>query len=239
LPSHARGDCLTWDQSGAATETRAASAVPCDQPHLLEVAGTTVVPSQVDHYLSAAEWGALLTTECRSITQDLFGGEFDPYGRYRPSGVYPSRHSWPLGDRQLLCGVASNIIPTEPTEGSEGELTGTARASDQHYVRPPGVCGSAATGGQLDCAASHEYEISGAIDLSGKTLAVPAASDPSWALLAGPGCEAVARTYLGRPLRPGERSIYFFIDPKSWELGQHQAECGVERADGDTPVPMT
>jgi hypothetical protein len=102
------GDCLTWDRSAAATETREATAVPCDQPHRLEVAATTPLPSQVDHYLSVAEWDALVTTQCRAISQDLFGGEFDPNGRNGPSGFYPSQWSWSLGDRQLVCGVASN-----------------------------------------------------------------------------------------------------------------------------------
>ncbi|HVW31161.1 MAG TPA: septum formation family protein, partial [Acidimicrobiia bacterium] len=83
------GDCVQWDQAQDGPGTRDTSIVPCDAPHLIEIAGRTLVSDQ-PAYPTEAEWTHLTQTgECAALATAYIGGVLDPYGRFGIGAIHP------------------------------------------------------------------------------------------------------------------------------------------------------
>ncbi|HET9443998.1 MAG TPA: septum formation family protein, partial [Acidimicrobiales bacterium] len=118
--------------------------------------------------------------------------------------------------------------------------SGRAADSDQSFLWPAGTCLAAQPFGPVPCDRPHRYEVTGAVDLTGR------AAEPSpgeWEEIGWRGpCVQRAAEYLGRPLAAGGgvATTVLRLEPASWAAGSRQATCVIGRSDGKgTPVDST
>lgn len=102
--SYRAGDCITWDQDRQADRTTV--AVPCDQPHLIEITGWVDL-SGLDKFPSEAEWKSIKRSrECPEQAEQYLGYPLDPFGRFQANGIIPVSDTWSRGDKGVWCSQA-------------------------------------------------------------------------------------------------------------------------------------
>jgi hypothetical protein len=239
------GDCVRWDQSTDAPETRVTRVVPCDEPHLIEMTGRAVMPVRKD-YPTDDEWNRIIDDgECGQQAAAYLDGEIDPYGRFMVGAIKPTFESWIYGDREMWCGVQVRSFDAHFDPNVFDSFTGAVRSQPQWYVHPAGTClaGDAATRtttGRVPCNEPHIYEVAGDVD-AGKAFSTPPAADSSlWNTKLIPACTTAAKAAFGGRIPAGVEVTADSIDPASWRTGQRRAECDIARYDADrNPVVLT
>lgn len=243
------GDCVRWDQADGGPSQRNTEVVPCDQPHLLEIGGPFEVADRLGHYPSDEEWSQLDKESCTPFAEQLLGGPLDTAGRMTIGAVVPSEPGWSAGDRTIWCGVGLHnrlALPGEdPADFRPGSTTwfpptsGTLRGQSQALVRPPGTCANE-DAFAVPCSEPHTSEITGAVDLTGRTVTPPADGDVAgWSALVGDACRDATIAYLHRQLVPGETNYHYPIPARSWAAGRRIVECAAGRHFGGADQPMT
>ena len=234
-----KGDCVWWDESNTTARTLASKVVDCNEPHLLEITGRHVVKLHDIVYPKESYWVELLRTgPCLAAAEKYMGTKLDPDGNYYSSGVYPTEEGWILGDRTVHCGIA--VHPYEAaavrTTGLS-ESTGRVAAEQQHRIYPVGAClGDLDRDGEkvygvVPCDAPHDDEVSGHVDLGGRTAKVPASDE--YEGLVGDDCDRITAAFLGRPVRGAIQVGWHPIESGSWDAGRRTVICTVgEYRDG-------
>ena len=239
------GDCVRWDQSEDAAETRATRVVPCDQPHLMEMTGRAVMPI-LKTYPSEEEWRRIVDEgDCGKQVAAYLGGEIDPYGRFGAGALEPTFESWLTGDRELWCGVLQRSSEAYPNEDLE-TFTGAVKSQPQGFVHPAGTClaedaATLTTIGRVPCNEAHIYEIVGDVDAGAAFSSPPAPDSEVWNTKLAPACEALARkAFNGNRIPNGVEVSVSSIDPASWRTGERRAACNIARFDASRhPIVLT
>ena len=232
LPLQARGfrpgDCVTYDQTpGREAETM--KVVSCDLPHLLEVSGSLDLGDQFDHYPTRDEWGAVLDHDCGESAAALLGAPLDPVGRFIPSAVFATKEGWARGDHTAWCGVIEAPKSPSPSDGRREPFTGKAEGVSQARLAGVGSCWRNNEASAVPCTEPHDYEVSGRVDLSGRTRPPPEVTDTAaWNKIVGADCQRLARKYVAHGFKP-KRVGWSPISTESWAAGSRIVECTVVR----------
>ena len=234
---YTEGDCVTWDQDATSTDQPPTRVVPCDQEHLIEIAGHMEAPAGLSSdYPSDAVWNELRDTECRRIVERHMRGPLDPKGRYQAGWLRPLPAAWANGERTAWCGIIAIPIDVAVSRDIPAELrpfTGRARIEDQQQLYDAGTCLTQTPDGGIAavvaCTEPHSLEIPGAIQLD-QTAARPV-TDEAWQTVAIPPCRRLAAAYLNRPLSRDVLVGFFRISQASWDAGARKVECTLVRAD--------
>jgi hypothetical protein len=226
------GDCVLWDQTAGRFGTRnRIEVVDCDRPHLIEVTGSFEPPA--GPYPSEADWAAMFDTgKCAEIGGDYVGGVLDPDGIYGPRGIIPLEDAWRLADRQVWCGLQRYPLEEQAHDDPMAELFAGAidrNPGAQHRILPVGSClgpdGDGLTYGTVPCDGPHNVEISGHVDLTGRTDHLPAPEE--YQRLVGDACHRQSQGYAGRNLRDPVSSGWLHIEQGSWDAGRRTVLCTV------------
>src|SRR2546421_4387248 len=135
-----QGDCVLWDQSTDAPESRTTRVVPCDQPHLIEMTGRSVMPI-LKAYPTEEEWTRMIDEgDCGRQAAAYLGGEIDPYGRVVAGALRPTPRRWADGDREMWCGVQAHSFDSHTDPNVLDSFTGAVRSQPQGFVYPAGTC---------------------------------------------------------------------------------------------------
>jgi hypothetical protein len=239
MRSYRRGDCVNWDQRHS-TARRSTNVIPCEQTHLVEIAGEIDVSGRFDHYPSEPEWTRVFSHDCLASVRSLLGGPLDPDGRFTTGGIEPLADAWGQGVRTAWCGVVATRTGPAVHRDTFESFRGKVEGASQVRTEPVGTClGSKQFA--VACATPHSVEIVGYVDLTGLTTQPPAVNDNAgWDRLVGDKCGTVGRAYLGHPLSGDEGFGWLSILPASWAAGRRVVECTVARYDknGKT-IPMS
>jgi hypothetical protein len=221
-----RGDCVTYDQTpGREAETM--KVVSCALPHLLEVSGGLDLGDRFDHYPTKDEWGAVLDHECGQSVAALLGAPRDPAGRFIPSAVFATKEGWERGDHTAWCGVIEAPQAPPPSDGHREPFTGKAEGVPQARLVPVGSCWRNNDASAVPCTEPHDYEVSGRVDLSGRTRPPPEVTDnAAWNKIVGADCQRLARKYVAHGFAP-KRVGWSPISKESWAAGSRIVECTV------------
>jgi Septum formation len=235
--SYRRGDCVTFDQTPG-EGTRTTDVVDCDRPHLMEMAESVDVAGRSDHFPSVREWAALVDRDCAAGIRALLGAPLDPVGRFYPVSIQPTHESWHVGDRTMWCAVGYRPLTRPPNLLIQTPFRGRAETTPQARVFPTGSCWSRGSDFVTPCARSHEWEVSGQVDLSGRVELPPATDDvAAWQRLVGDDCQRLARAYLGHDLVGDQGAGWDPIRLGSWSAGRRAVECTVARYRGGRVLP--
>lgn len=233
---HEVGQCLKWEQ-GARSDVIV--AVPCEEPHVLEVTGHVTLPTEPAVYPDGAGWSAVMSEHCGPVAAAYLGRPLDPYGRLALQALHPRADAWARGDRDYWCGLGA-ANPARLPEAEAPLKTGPAKGADQAFLWPTGACVTLEPWAAVPCEQPHRYEVTGVVDLSGRR------SEPSagqWDEIGWSGeCVQRAAEYLGRPFSTegGLGSMVLRLDPASWAAGTRRVNCVIGRSDGTgTPVDST
>lgn len=110
------GDCLDDDHVEGDVVT--VPIVDCAEPHDSEVFARS--EAQGDAFPGSAALEAQLTEFCQGEVFTAFVGIAYADSRYYTGGYYPTAASWASGDRELLCTIRDDGVPTLGTlEGAE------------------------------------------------------------------------------------------------------------------------
>lgn len=228
------GQCVTWDQdAGALPEVT--GSVPCAEPHLLEVTGSTMHPS-LARYPTEEQWGVFYRTgACRAFAEEFVGGPVDPFGVLALTGLKPTATAWTTrGVREVTCGLGAR--DDEPSARLTPKV-GTAVGREQAVIRPVGAClhrdpATSRVGVKpVPCTAPHSYEVTGVVSVAGRATERPADRE-RWDAVVGADCRRFAESLLGqRPDGRAVRAVWFDIEPESWAAGRRKVECAVGRYD--------
>jgi hypothetical protein len=216
------GDCVIWEEDRPTTAPRITRVVPCEDPHLIEVAGR--VPLDGAAYPSPAEWESLIDRHCPRLMATLLNGPFDPEGRFAVSALIPLAEGWSRGFQRMWCGARSAI---GPAGFLGGPFTGRARASEQALTlaMPVGSCEILERRGPVPCDQPHGWEVVAHMDL-GDVQTPPGPGDVAgWNALLGDRCQKAAVAYLGHPLRGDLGVAWHEIRPTSWAAGTRLTRC--------------
>jgi hypothetical protein len=234
------GDCVIWDQAAGVGSERLTRKVPCDRPHLIEVAGH-VLAEDPGHYPTDAEWDAQIDRLCQPLTEQHLGAKLDPNGRYAVTVLNPTDRGWAAGDRDVWCALQANWgNPGGPVPAkSSTPFEGAVRDRSQHWVYEEGRC--LEEGNRLDvpCDQPHWAEVTGSVTLPDDTV-VPAPDDrDGWARLVNDACDQRARRYLGREPRAPAQAGWVPVEPASWAAGHRTVACVVGDAQGEGWATVT
>ena len=237
------GDCVKWDQRKDGPGTRDTSIVPCDQLHLIEITGRTVVPD-APAYPPESEWTRLTQSgDCAAQAKAYLGGVLDPYGRFGIGAIHPSLESWNDGDREMWCGLEAHSQAADADPDVSELFTGSVHSQPQALLWPTGSClgggdGKTTFDGTVPCTAPHLYEVVGTVNAATRFTTPPPGSSNQWSTRLGADCAKVAAARLGR-LPAGVDTAVFPIDPASWAAGRRTTECAVARFDPKTGNPTS
>jgi hypothetical protein len=240
---HHAGECLTGDERdgsdilalpAAPGRTR---AVPCDQPHLIELTATVPLPEEPTA-LEAEKWPALVEERCTAPAERYLGGRLDPDGRYRVSVLAPDPEAWRAGDRNLWCGLAANWLDPAlaatppPSDGSNRRrpptaFTGSVRDGSQFWSYRPGDCVGPLSRAVVACTQPHEYEVTGELTLPDRDQPPTASGDGSWEDVVGEPCAARAAAYLGHEPPAPWSAGWVPVSAASWAAGKRTVTCMV------------
>jgi hypothetical protein len=256
---HHPGECLMGDERGgsdilalpaAPGRTR---AVPCDQPHLIELTATAPLPEEPTA-LQAEQWPALVEQRCTGPAEQYLGGRLDPDGRYRVSVLAPDPEAWRAGDRNLWCGLAANwldpaLAATPPPSDDTNRrrpptaFAGSVRDSSQFWSYRPGDCVGPLSRAVVPCTQPHEYEVTGELTLPDRDRPPTETGEGSWDDVVGEPCAARAAAYLGHEPAAPWSAGWVPVSAGSWTAGKRTVTCMVgqfvngEWAAVTTPAP--
>jgi hypothetical protein len=234
--SYQAGECATWPEGQQEPNLLSVDIVPCDAPHLTEMAGDVPMSVVPDHYPTGDEWPGIIHRDCAKVAEALLGAPVDPHGRFLVGALFPSPDSWGHGDRTLRCDIGvAKTAPAAP--GVHPSFTGEVKGQPQELLLPIGTCIDTSPA-IVPCAAPHQSEVTGNVDLSDRTTTVPK-DLAAWNALIGADCLTLATGYLGHPPTPSEGPMWYPIDPTSWALGARTVQCGVAGLSGTTQVTIT
>jgi hypothetical protein len=237
--NYKRGDCVIWPQTPA--ERQQTHQVSCSEPHVIEISGRVDVTGRFDHYPTFAELNKrVFDIECAAQVESLMGHVLDPNGRFSAGGIYPSEQGWRAGDRTVWCGATGVSLKQLKYPWELLAFRGRVEGANQTLLLPIGTCWSSASPYEKSCSAPHEFEVTGYVDLTGRTTQPPADNDSAaWVALVGDGCRNAARNYLGHDPFGNISSSYESISPASWSGGRRVVECTVARYENGKIVPTT
>jgi hypothetical protein len=256
---HRAGECLTGDEHGAsdvlalpaaAGRTR---AVPCDQPHLIELTGAVPLPEE-PATLRAEDWPALVEARCTPPAERYLGGPLDPDGRYRVSVLAPDPEAWRAGDKDLWCGLSANwldpaLAATPPPSDNTNRrrpptaFTGSVKDGPQFWSYRPGDCVGPLSRAVVPCTRPHEYEVTGELTLPDRDQPPAETGEGSWDDVVGEPCGARAAAYLGHEPAAPWSAGWVPVSAGSWAAGKRTVTCMVgqfvngEWAAVTTPAP--
>jgi hypothetical protein len=219
------GSCYRW-QLGVINQH--AVEVPCGSPHLFLAVGSTTVGGAIGHsthFPSPKQWRSINATYCAPRITRYLGRPLDPAGRYFADRIQPVKRSWTdLGDRKIVCGIGAvpRFVYGKPPPTS-ALFTGVVHPGQETLVRPAGTCLRAQhhRTAVVACRRPHQTEVAGQV-----SLALPAtASQSTVDQVAGPRCQSVITTFLGRSLRSDELVFYQGVDAASWAAGSRTVTC--------------
>jgi hypothetical protein len=235
------GDCVTWgDGPDARLSPR---TVSCDQPHYLEITGNVRLDGLPENYPVPGDWSTLVGERCQLSVDLYYGAKLDPEGKFAAGGLWPDEASWMAGDRQMWCGIEASRSDNSQDSGAFGlnspsVVTGTAKGKDQYRSYNAGECLSGSNPEPVPCTQPHETEVVGETTLADRAT-VPAVADrAAWQALVGTNCTNLARTYLGKTVRPPLEASWLAITAASWQAGKRNVTCvvGTTSASGWTTV---
>jgi hypothetical protein len=237
--SYRAGDCVTWDQERQADRTTV--AVPCDQPHLMEITGWVDL-SGLDKYPSEAEWKSIKRArECPEQAERYLGYPLDPFGRFQANGIIPVSDTWSRGDKGVWCSLLLTPLAADNDPSRHDLFTRSAKGSDQTKLWGVGSClaiDGDAIDGIVDCSAPHALEVVGSVDVRTRWAEVSTGSD-GWNRVL-PDCSATARRYFNGRVPAGVGIDVLPFQPQSWAAGRHRAECVALRNDpAGKPTALT
>lgn len=220
--SYSPGDCVKWDQEAAAVARRT-DVVPCDEPHLIEISGST--QAQAARYPTDADWYRLQDSLCGQQVTGLLGAPLDPHGRFKMGAIHPLEQAWDQGDRTVWCGA---VRMTGQDDDVFDLFIGRARGQSQHMPYNVGDCVLTEQLAAVPCEGGAPYDswYVGSVDLTGKVDQPPAQADTSgWNALVADGCRRHAEAF-----KAGITSWSFRpIHADSWAVGRRHVECFVDR----------
>lgn len=243
--SYEIGDCVTWNPKidAGSVEPRSTSVVNCDEPHLIEIAGSRNVTGPVDHFPTDAEWEAIFEKECRPIAEErVLKGPLDPYGRFIAGGITPGHDGWLAGDRTVWCGVSARETSPPPADvdGAYIPVVGRVAGQSQTLVDPPGTCRASAATWPVPCDQPHDWEVTGTADVSGRVTQPPGPDDThGWQRIVGADCRRAATAYLGHAASGDVSAGWSPIEGASWAAGRRLVECTVARNRNGSAVTVT
>lgn len=229
------GECITWNQQGAGSD-EATPAVPCGDPHLVEMTSKVVLTtfSADAAFPDEAGWQQIDSADCGPPAERYLGYPLDPRGRFFPTSLRPTPLSWNAGDRTIWCGIAA--LPTAGPAPSElTPFTGAVRGQDQTLLYSTGTCLALGSPGSLGdpvpCDGVHAVEVVGTVSLAGQTT-YPQGED-QWSSAVRPTCSQEAAQYVGGTLPAGVESGWLTFPESSWDAGRRVAQCTVGWYDAD------
>ena len=95
------GDCVIYEPDNSPgnnvvvgiNDLTVTRVVPCDQPHFYEITGIYQVPER-SQYPTDQEWADVFRRDgdgCKPLAASYLNGPLDPYGKFRVSGIKPTR----------------------------------------------------------------------------------------------------------------------------------------------------
>ena len=200
------------------------------EPHLIEISGRVDLGQRFNHYPTDAEFAVVYDTDCAPQVGSLIGRPLDPDGKFGASGIHPSAKGWADGQRTVWCGAAAISQYQQQYAYLLPLFAGRVEGADQTLLEPVGSCWSSASQYALPCSAPHEWEVTGYVDLTGRSSTAPSEQDSrAWERLVGGSCDLSARVYLGRPPTGQYRASWIPVSQRSWNVGRRKAECTLAR----------
>lgn len=237
LRPYGRGDCITWKQIPG--ETRSVETVSCAKPHLMEVIAPVDLVGYSNRLPDGFAWGLIAEKECLPIADAYLGVPVDPRGRFDAYVIHPLADGWARGDRKIWCGLTARI--TSLVDASTlTPVSGRIRGDQQTSIEPIGICLTTTPEGNelaVDCATSHEVEVTGSIDLSQRIDHQPTNSE--LIQLTATECDRLAGVYLGHALGSEFATASRGFDPRSWAAGRRAVECLVGRQSAGAWAPVS
>jgi len=236
-PPATAGTCLNWSRPDAADTV----AVPCDQTHRFEQAGSVQLTDQ-GTLPSDQTWRQLVSERCTPIVQQYLDNRFDPNGRFRVGGLKPSQAKWAEGDREMRCGLQSNT-----KSGSFMPIKGKVADQDQSRVEDAGTClavDGKTVGDPVPCTGPHAVETVSVVDLSQQFTdgKFPSVDDQDKYLQTK--CTEDAAAYAGSPDAVAQKKLTVYwdnISQESWDVGSRKVNCNLAAllADRSGFAPVT
>jgi hypothetical protein len=214
------GDCVTWDQSSTLSpDGRPTSIVPCDSAHLGEILGYQEISGLGNAWPGDPVLVQYSHTHCLGPAEQYLGYPLDPAGRFGVAAVLPTQLGWESGQRTMWCDL--QLRGSAPTVAS---FTGSVKGANQSLLFAVGTCLPVASGDPVPCTQPHGTEVTGNVDLTGKTTTWPGSQAQLQALVGGP-CGQLAIAYLGGAYPPGVQSGWSDLAATSWAAGRRIVQC--------------
>lgn len=231
------GTCVTWNQTPNEDSEQTATAVPCSQPHLVEIVQSTQqIGGLGPGFPSSSQFHAYFAAHCTAPAERFLGQPIDPQGRFAISALRPISWSWDQGFRSMSCDLQLQSLTPD---AALTPWVGDVRGADQTLLWPVGTCQSP-TASEVPCTAAHTDEVTGNIRLPGTVTSLPT-TNAQWEQLVGQPCDKLALSYLGGAFPPGVSSGWQPIAATSWAVGTRTVQCIVGRPTPDysTWTPYT
>ncbi|SDK28986.1 Septum formation [Actinopolyspora mzabensis] len=220
------GTCLNWTQPDASD----ISEVPCSEPHLFEMTGTTEVWARFGpdaEFPNTEVFNEIKTKRCSDVARQYLGNGFDPNGRFEVSAFLPSKQSWNDGDRTLHCALQQ--------PGPAGQLyrfTGKVDSLDQSDIYEVGTClgiSGTSVSSPVECSKPHSVEMTGVADLSQKFEGGHPATEKQDEFLLTT-CQKQLADYAGGKNVAEDKGLSLYWDnlsKESWQAGSRKVNCKV------------
>lgn len=233
------GDCL--NDPGLAEEVSEFEAMPCGEPHDMEVFAT---PSHADvgaypGETAVSDWGS---EACYEVFEGYVGASWEASPDLDFSLYWPTEESWDAGDRMVICAVfrldEASITGSLRDRGTTAERVSfgmtpvTNVAVGACYAYPPP--GTEITEFEvLSCDGLHELEAYSTTRFP-DAPGTPFPGDDALFEAGDSVCYVALNSYVGRPLEVEDDLTYFVLWPTSadWISDDRSLTCLAATASG-------
>ena len=229
------GDCLLYPADAQVSqefEFESLTAVPCSEPHHMEVFAAfersdPVYPGQ-DALFDIA--GGLCAAEFEAYT----GVGADVSARLVTSSIVPDSQAWSNGDTELLCVVESfDQAPLTGSQEGQGLLGFAGLEVGGCYATTETDTYIGFT--ELSCDSPHDLEMYAAVEMTeGQSASFPGETPIND--FADEECFKRFEGYVGQTWAFGESPDYVWVTPneESWTFGDRIVQCLLVDPDGGT-----
>jgi hypothetical protein len=222
--SYESGECVAYPDDEGGT----VRAVPCDQPHDLQITRSVDSPDAVA-YPTDEQWTAFIDAACAAPAEALIGLPVDPFGRFTLTAITPVADGWDESPSEVTCAVGAQ--PTAPSDLSP-QLTEDLRGlRDQSWHYAAGDCVSyhypeleIEMPHTVPCDQPHDLEVTGTVEYA-EGFGAPPVDKPD------ARCRRVAEAYLGGPVPPPWQYSSAPLRPETWNAGRHYTHCVIAQVD--------